>query len=691
MSYLYLAEKPSTMMAVKAAYEKSNKPLGNIIFMALAGHVCGLKLPNDYPEWKDKKWSELPLPLEPKHFMIKVLRPDIVKRVADVLKNNRFEGIIVGTDSDVEGNGIYALLEETLHLEKYKTLRFFETGLTDTEIMRSFGKLTDFHTNKRDVGMTEAFRIRSHFDWLIGMNLTVAYTVKSNMLLRIGRVKAPTLKLVYDNCKEIEGFVKKMSYLPVIQTEKPQITASLVDEKGAELPFPDKERAAAVLNDSGDYAIVFNKEKKIKKTPAPQLYNLTDIQVEAGQKYGYSPSDVSDITQKLYEQYKVLSYPRTEGRHLSTEKSQEFSLLLKAAQTIPGLCPVDITESDILRVRSDKRFVNDAEVEKNSHDALIPTGKVPNWQQMNEMEKNILSMIYRRFVSMFLPALTEEKTKYILDANGNFYAAKGSRILERGFSKIYDREIKEYVLPEVMENDRIHITKKGIKEIESKPPKRFTEALLVSAMENIQRYMQKGELKDVMKKAKGIGKPSSRAAIIRELLDSGYMEKKKNGLYITEKGAKYIEALKGHSILDPDLTASWELHMQNIREGKESYENVHSMIIDYVNTSLRELDQKDFSSIRENDKTLLEGINCPVCGKPMRMLQFGHACSGYPNCRFSVPRTFLSKKLTDKQMQDLIQNGRTSIIKGFTSKKGTKFDAALTLEAGQIRFVFPKK
>lgn len=204
--------------------------------------------------------------------------------------------------------------------------------------------------------------------------------------------------------------------------------------------------------------------------------------------------------------------------------------------------------------------------------------------------------------------------------------------------------------------------------------------------------MQKGELKDIMKKAKGIGKPSSRAAIIKDLIDTGYMEKKKNGLYITEKGKKYIEVLDGHSILNPELTASWELHMQNIRERNESYNNVHSMILEYVNESLKELEHKDFSSIRQkNNNNFIEGLNCPLCGKPMRQLQFGYVCSGYPDCRFSVPHIVCSKKLTDNQMKNLIQKGKTSVLKGFVSKKGTKFDAALSLENGQVKFIFPER
>lgn len=684
------------MLSVKRAYEASNKPLGHITFMALAGHVCGLKMPNEYAEWKEKKWQELTLPLIPKHFEVKRIRPDIVNKIRDTLNKEHFDGIIVGTDSDVEGNGIYALLEEVLHLEDYKTLRFFETGLTDTEIMRSFGKLTDFHTNQRDVGMTQAFRIRSHFDWLIGMNLTIGYTVKTNMLLRIGRVKAPTLKLVYDNCKAIENFTKKKSYLPVIQTENPDIVATLVDEEEKQWAFNERGKADQILISSGDQAILKKIIKSSKITPPPQLYNLTSIQVEAGQKYGYSPSDVSEITQVLYEQHKVLSYPRTEGKYLSSEKALEFPGLLKAAQTIPGLPSVTITQEDFSRVSRDKRFVNDSEVEKTSHDALIPTGKMPDWGKLSEKERNVLSMIYRRFVSMFLPPLEEEKNRYIFDAAGNYYAATGSRVISKGFSSIYDRNIKEVLLPEVKENTILHIKNKGIHEIESKPPKRLTEALLVSAMENIQKYMDKGELKDIMKQAKGIGKPSSRAAIIKDLISTGYIERKKAGLYITAKGKSYIEALEGHSILNAELTASWELHMQNIREGKESYEQVHGMIIDYVNKSLQELESKDLSGIHAkansgSSGSSLEGMKCPVCGKNIRQSKFGFLCGGYPECKFNIPKTLLEKTLTDKQMNDLLLKGRTSVIKGFKSKKGTKFDATLVLQHGQIKFEFPKK
>ena len=195
---LYIAEKPSTMILVKKAYERSNKPCGDITFVALAGHVCGLMEPKEYSQW-NLKWKDLKLPMVPDSFRIKSIKPDLVKKIRDLIKSGDYKGIIVGTDSDVEGNGIYALLEKNLHLEKMKAYRFFETDLTDKGIMDSFKNLTDFHTCPRDVGMTQAFWIRAQFDWLIGFNLSVAYTVKTGMLMRVGRVKAPTLKLVYDN------------------------------------------------------------------------------------------------------------------------------------------------------------------------------------------------------------------------------------------------------------------------------------------------------------------------------------------------------------------------------------------------------------------------------------------------------------------------------------------------------------
>lgn len=687
---LYIAEKPSTMLLVKKAYEKSSKPCGDITFVALAGHVCGLMEPKEYDQWKDVKWKDLQLPMIPENFRIKSIKPDIVKKIRDLLKSGNYDGIVVGTDSDVEGNGIYALLEKSLHLEKFKAYRFFETDLTDKGIMESFKNLTDFHTDPRDTGMTQAFWIRSQFDWLIGFNLSVAYTVKTGMLMRVGRVKAPTLKLVYDNCKAIDEFDQKSSYLPVIRTK--ELVATLVDEDGKDLTFPELEKAQQLVAGLGPEAVVKKTEKKNVSKPPQQLYKLSDIQVEAGQKYGYSPDDTLSALQSLYETHKVLSYPRTDGRYISAEKAKEFPSLLRPVSAIPGMDKWvnAVTSADMASAAKNKRYVNDEEVKKSSHGALIPTGKIPELSKMSQLEQNICSMVYKRFLAIFLPDLVEEKSRYLLDVDGNQFICRGSVVKGRGFTSIFDTKIKELALPEVQEGQKLGIEQKGIHEVVSKPPKRLTQASLVKAMENIQKYMTDKDLKQVMKEAKGIGMPSSRAQIIKDLITTGYMEEKGKGLYITQSGKDYIEYIGDHSIVNPELSAEWETHIKNVRQGKEAFEPVREQVLDYVNQTVEEVMSRKFEVRQSSQGKAALDVNCPVCGKPMRTTKFGYGCSGYPSCRFLIGEV-AHKKLTEKQVKDLLSKGQTGLIKGFKKKNGDKFDAILKLEDGKVSFVFPPR
>ena len=684
MSYLYIAEKPSTMMAVKKAYESSSRPLGNIDFVALAGHVCGLLEPKDYEQWQ-KKWKDIQLPMIPSEFKVKPIKNDIVKKIKDMVHNGNYEAIIVGTDSDVEGNGIYALLEKYLHLEGYKTLRFFEKDLTNKGIMESFASLTDFHKNERDVGMTNAYWIRAQFDWLIGFNLSVAYTVKTNMLMKVGRVKAPTLKLVYDNCKEIDNFVKKSSYLPSITTADPILNASLVDEEGKDITYEKQIEADRFLKVLGNTAVVKSMEKKETRKAPPQLYKLSDIQVEAGQKYGYSPEKTLSLIQSLYETHKIVSYPRTDGRYVSSEKSKEFQHLLDAVAAMPGMSDIvaKIDRSAIVAAAHNKRYVNDEEVKKSSHDALIPTGKKPNFSELNKDEQNICTMIYKRFLSIFLPDLIEEKRKYYLDVDGNTFICKGSTIIDPGFTDILDTNIKENELPKVTEEQKLKISKKYNHEVVSKPPVRFTQALLLKAMENIQKYMPESELKTVMKEVKGIGQPSSRGAIISELIRTGYISEKGKGLYMTDMGLAYIKYLDGQSVTDPALSAEWELHMQHIREGSEDYHAVKNQVYSYVRVVVQEVTNMEYQQYENK-----ADIKCPLCGKAMRKLKFGYGCSGYPDCNFVIGE-IAHKKLSENEIRELCHRKRTGTISGFTSKSGKKFDAKLILDdTGKISFEF---
>lgn len=683
MRYLYLAEKPSAMKAVKAAYNSSNKPLGDIDFFALAGHICRLCEPKEYEDW-DVRWADRKLPMIPNPFRVGILTDNKVKDLKEQLKKVKYDAIIVGTDSDVEGNGIYDLIETYLGLQNYKTYRFFESDLTPAGIMKSMNNLTDYHSNPRDVGMTQSFRIRSRFDWLIGFNMTVAYTVKSGFLMKVGRVKAPTLKLVYDNCKAIDGFSSKTTYQPAIITENPEVAAYMIDDEGKAISYADKNEAQKILDALSGEAEVLSFEKTTKKTQPDQLYKLTDIQVEAGSKYGYTPEKTLELIQSLYERHKLISYPRTDGRYVSTEKSKDFARLLKAVEAMPSLSAAvkTVTPEAIAAAQGNKRFVNDVEVQKSSHDALIPTGDTAALGNLTMDEMHICEMIFKRFLAIFFPPLEEEKTKAVLTDNSIKFSCTGSKVVNPGFTVLTSKP-KEAPLQDLKKGQKLKEKEKSLHEIISKPPARFTQATLIKAMENVQKYMasDETELKKAMKKAGGIGQPSSRAAIISELVSTGYIEDVKSGkgkgLHITDSGKRYIENLGSSSIVSPELSAQWEVYMNDIREGTKTYDEVYEKVIDYVYQALKELEGMKIQKVAAGNRK--EVGKCPKCGRPVVALPKGYGCSGYPDCDFSVFKNVAGVELTDKNVSDLLAGKQTEVISGFKKKDGGTFSASLIL------------
>lgn len=697
--YLFIAEKPSLMREVEKTYKKHKSDIestiGEIDFMALAGHVCRLLEPSEYPEW-DEKWKDIDLPMIPKTFKIDAIH-DKKKIISDIKKRVKegYDGIIVGTDSDVEGNGIYYLLEQYLGLEKMEALRFFEDGLTDAEILKSFHTITDYHKEARDVHMTEAFKIRSHLDWLSGMNFTVGFSVKSGFTMKVGRVKAPTLKLVYDNSIAIDNFEPHTDY-ELKAVYKEGFCGNYITKEGA-VRFETEEKALDFGKSLGTLGKVKSITKKTVITPVPQLYKLSDVQVDAGKQFGYDPTKTLNLIQALYETHKVVSYPRTDGRYISTEKAKELPILLKAVSAVPELESYvkSITTADIDKVKKDKRIVNDVEVKKASHDALLPTGKIPDLTKLTKDEINILTLIYKRLAAVFMNPLKEEKTVLIVDIDGNEFKTNGKILVDKGWTALYNRKSTDMELPPLLKGDPITVSRYETDEKTTTPPARLTQATLIDAMENIAKYIEDKDKKKIMKEVKGIGMPSSRAKIISDLLKSGYMESKgkAQSLFITESGKKYIENIKDFTICKPELTAEWEARMQHIKEGSESYEVVKLDMIKYVKEMVEEIENAKIekSSWNGNKST---GLVCPICGNPVLNSKFGYFCSEKKNgCTFSIQNTIAGKKLTEKNLKDLCEKGKTGKIKGFQSKAGKTFDAALKMtitdeKTSKIEFVF---
>lgn len=698
MKYLFIAEKPSVMNAVRETYNKHKSEIDNQIgeldFVALSGHVCRYLDPDEYPKWKDQKWQEIDLPMIPDPFLITSIddpgKKKAINNIKTLLKSGSYDGVIVGTDSDVEGNGIYYLLNEHLKLQKLKTLRYFESSLTDNEILKSLYNMTDFYQNPRDVRMTQSYLVRSHGDWLVGMNATRSLTVKMRELMRVGRVKAPTLRLVYLNSKSIDEFQPHSDFMAQAVYDE-GFTGVYVNEEGPVL-YETKEEAERFLETLKNAAIadVLEVNRKNVKSGAPKLYKLSSIQNEAGSKYNYSPKQTLEIIQRLYEN-KLVSYPRTDGECVSSDKAKEFPTLLKSAACVPTLAPYigNLTNADIVRAQNNKNVVNDAEVQKKSHDALLPTDKRPDFASMSQEEQNIYDLICRRFTAQFLPELVEEKVILMADIEGCSFKSNGTSMKEPGWSVLYDKENKGEIIPEdVVQGTAIFISFMQVHEKKSTPPKRLTEASLIAAMENIGKYIDDKDLKKTMNQAQGLGQPSTRAAIIDALIHTGYMESKgkTNQLFITPMGVRYIEAIQNFTISDPVQAAEWETLFQGVKEGSVDYKDAENQFVEYVNSFVKEVESIEYTPV--NNLHVYANHPCPYCGKQILKFKWGYACEDSKDgaCNFKIGN--LNGQFTDSDMDDLLTKGETRMLKNAvkSQKTGKSYSAKMKLEPKGSQF-----
>lgn len=705
--YLLIAEKPSLMKDIKNSYNKHksdiNKKVGLVDFVSLSGHACRLIEPKEYDDW-DKAWKDIELPMVPPVFKIDAI-PRMKKTISDIkktIKDNDYDGIIVGTDADAsgEGNGIYYLLSNYINITKMHALRLFLDDQTDKGIFEAFMNMTDFYKDPKHVHMTEAYLVRSHMDWLIGMNFTIGASVKSGFTMRVGRIKTPTLKLVYDNCKAIDEFVPHTDYAVDVKYAE-GFMGSLFDEDNKQRRFGTEEEAAQFISTLDKKAVVQSVDKKKTKTGAPLLYSLSALQQDAGSKYHYTPTQVLDIVQSLYEVHKIVSYPRTSGNYISEAKAEKFPELIKACAAIPELNKFtsEISAADIARAKKDKRMVNDKEVAKASHDALVPTGEIPKVEKLSKEELNICVLIYKRFLSHFMDDLEEEKIILITDIDDNVFKSNGKTTLNKGWTEIYDKKPEDVLIPEHKKGDIIDVEEFSTVEKTTQPPKRYTQASLIGAMTNAAKFIVDKQLKEALKEAEGLGQESSRAKIINDLITDNYMEDRKGkagGLYITDVGKRYIENLAGYSITDPLLSAQWEYKMKELKQGLIAFETVHNEMIEYVKETVKEIEKSDIKKSSWSGSGGTE-FECPICHKPLMKGKYGWYCSGKKDstCNFTISEEIASKKLTNTVVKELLTKGITKEINGFKSKAGKNFSARLKLNGDKIEFKFdssePKK
>lgn len=647
--------------------------IGSIDFIALAGHVCRNSEPNDYEEWSGP-WDAIDYPMIPKTWKIEAANDPKKKAILKSIKNtiDDYDGVIVGTDSDVEGYGIYYLTEHFLGIQDKKALRFIEHSLTDKEILQSLLDMTDYHEDTVHKRFVQSYLVRSRADWLYGMNGTRKLSVRQETMLAVGRVKAPTIKLVYDNSMAIENFKVKKYYQ--VESDYGGFTATLLDKDGKIAKFDDKSSIKSyplqgTVNDV--------KTERVYEH-APKLYNLSALQSDAGKKFKYSPAETLEIAQSLYEKHKVISYPRTQCRYASKEKANEFPMMLSHMDVFPNLAQHmgKVTDSVIQAIKNDKSVVNDKEVEKESHDAILPTSVRPDLSNMTQKEQNICKMVFTRLLAQFLPKAEDDKTSLTILHGDGLFSSSGKVVAEQGCRVLY-AESKDKTLPKLSKGDTI--TAKKIEPVEKKtsPPKRLTQATLLDSMMNIANTIEDAELRKSLAESKGIGTPATRAKIITDIIGRGYVEEQKSGLYITGLGKQYICAVEPLEISSPVFAAIMDTEMKKVQRGEANYDEVYGKVLHGL---------YDMCSQIDNIKSLTRttSAKCPVCGGEIKIGRFRYECSG---CDFKMQKNVCGKEIDEKLLEKLV-SGEVSNQYNFKKKDGTAFKAKLKIENNELVFDF---
>lgn len=601
MKSLVIAEKPSVARDIARVLKCKKNGQGTIegeryIVTWGLGHLVTLADPEEYkPEWKE--WKMDVLPMMPKTWKLSVIRQTAKQynAVKSQIHRKDVGEIIIATDAGREGELVARWILEKAGNQK-PVKRLWISSVTDRAIREGFGRLRDGRDYQN---LYDAARSRAKADWLVGINATRALTCKYNAKLTCGRVQTPTLALIANREDEIRSFRPKPYYGLKVYADG--ICFTWQDRKSGSTRSFDPERIRRISEEiRGERLVLDSVEKKSRKTYAPGLYDLTELQREANRRFGYSAKETLNIMQRLYEHHKVLTYPRTDSRYLSSDIVPTLKERIEACQTGPYRALARALHGK--QFTADKRFVDDSKV--SDHHAIIPTEQYVDLTHMTSEERKIYDLVVRRFLAVLYPPAEFEQISVKASVKGEHFAAKGETIREAGWRAVYDSDIEEededdslknQVLPELKKGQSLPVKKLEVTEGKTKPPAHYTEATLLTSME-------KG----------GLGTVATRADIIEKLFNTFYMEKKGNDLLITSKGRQLLELVPS-DLKKPELTARWEKELQKISDGRQKEKTFMKEIEQYTNNVMQDIRTSEATFRHDN----LTNRKCPRCGKRM--------------------------------------------------------------------------
>lgn len=601
MKSLVIAEKPSVARDIARVLKCKKNGQGTIegeryIVTWGLGHLVTLADPEEYkPEWKE--WKMDVLPMMPKTWKLSVIRQTAKQynAVKSQIHRKDVGEIIIATDAGREGELVARWILEKAGNQK-PVKRLWISSVTDRAIREGFGRLRDGRDYQN---LYDAARSRAKADWLVGINATRALTCKYNAKLTCGRVQTPTLALIANREDEIRSFRPKPYYGLKVYADG--ICFTWQDRKSGSTRSFDPERIRRISEEiRGERLVLDSVEKKSRKTYAPGLYDLTELQREANRRFGYSAKETLNIMQRLYEHHKVLTYPRTDSRYLSSDIVPTLKERIEACQTGPYRALARALHGK--QFTADKRFVDDSKV--SDHHAIIPTEQYVDLTHMTSEERKIYDLVVRRFLAVLYPPAEFEQISVKASVKGEHFAAKGETIREAGWRAVYDSDIEEededdslknQILPELKKGQSLPVKKLEVTEGKTKPPAHYTEATLLTSME-------KG----------GLGTVATRADIIEKLFNTFYMEKKGNDLLITSKGRQLLELVPS-DLKKPELTARWEKELQKISDGRQKEKTFMKGIEQYTNNVMQDIRTSGATFRHDN----LTNRKCPRCGKRM--------------------------------------------------------------------------
>ena len=622
MKHLVIAEKPSVgrdIARVLHCNKKTNTYIEGtdyIVTWAL-GHLVTLADPEQYGE-QYKTWNMDTLPMLPEHWKLVVIKQTgrQFHAVKDLIFRKDVSDIIIATDAGREGELVARwILDKAGNQKPLK--RLWISSVTDKAIREGFQNL---RPGKSYEPLYHAAVARAQSDWVVGINATRALTCKYNAQLSCGRVQTPTLAMIAAREEEIRSF-KPVPYYGLKATVG-GIIFTWADTKSGSFRSFDKDRIQAIKQTAAASLLVTDVHKKLKKTFAPALYDLTALQREANQKFGFSAKQTLNIMQRLYENHKVLTYPRTDSRYLTTDIVPTLKERLKSCAV--GPYSKFAGRLSMQKLQASKSFVNDSRV--SDHHAIIPTEQFVQLDHMSNEERKIYDLVVRRFLAVLSPACEYEETSISGTIGEERFSAKGNFIQSAGWREVYESgytdgeeeeeqtAFSQISLPDLKKGETLPVTALTITEGKTKPPAYFTEGTLIAAMENPVKYLRHKD-QDVVKtlgETGGLGTVATRADIIEKLFNSFLMEKKGNEIHITSKG-KQLLSLVPSDLKSPELTASWEMRLQAIAKGKESDKAFMKEIEHYTKALIQEIKSADGTFRHDN----MTRTKCPECGKFM--------------------------------------------------------------------------